>query len=153
MVITHGSTVCQRRCSKVKVTRRFLSIYRHRGTSMSVTHGGKWWRTGPVLCLYLGRLVGIWRLSCWELGRLDDAFHMLIDLCKDTERRHTLALREVREERVLPTWVAAHLACRWEVSCRCWFRCLEKRLTFGFWLIENLDYGVSKYAFPWKLFK
>lgn len=70
---------------------------------MSVTHSGNRWWTGPVLCLYLGRLVGIWRLSRRELGRLDDAFHMLVDLCKDTERQHALASGEVREGRVLPT--------------------------------------------------
>lgn len=96
------------------------------------THSGERWRAGPVLCLYLGRLVGIWRLSCGELGRLDDAFHVLVGLCQDTERQPALAPGEVREQRGWPTWAAAHLACRWEVSCRCWFRCLEIMQTFSF---------------------
>lgn len=97
------------------------------------THSGERRRAGPVLCLYLGRQVGIWRLSCGELGRLDDAFHMLVGLCQDTERQHALASDGgVRERRGWPTGAAAHLACRWEVSCRCWLRCLEIMQTFSF---------------------
>lgn len=63
------------------------------------THSGQRGRAGPVLCLYLGRLVGVWGLRCGKLGRLDDPFHVFVDLCEDmrsvssgrVERRARLA--------------------------------------------------------------
>lgn len=46
-----------------------------------VTHGGQRGGAGPVLCLYLGRLVGVWGLSGRKLGRLNDSFDVFVHIC------------------------------------------------------------------------
>lgn len=46
-----------------------------------VTHGSQRGGAGPVLRLYLGRLVGVWGLSCWKLGRLNDSFDVFVHIC------------------------------------------------------------------------
>lgn len=47
----------------------------------SVTHGGQRGGAGPVLCLYLGRLVGVRGLSCRKLGGLNDSFDVFVHIC------------------------------------------------------------------------
>lgn len=51
---------------------------------LCVTHGSQGGGAGPVLCLDLGRLVGIWRLSCRKLCRLNDpaALQMFGNICR-----------------------------------------------------------------------
>lgn len=53
-----------------------------RRSGFVATHGGQGGRTGPVLRLDLGRLVGVGGLSRWELGRLNDSFHVFVDICR-----------------------------------------------------------------------
>lgn len=63
-----------------------------------VTHGGQGGRTGPVLRLDLGRLVGVGGLSRWKLGRLNDGFDVFVYICGAGEVGAASGRRELNSE-------------------------------------------------------
>lgn len=63
-----------------------------------VTHGGQRGRTGPVLRLDLGWLVGVRGLSRWKLGRLNDSFDVFVYIWGAGEVGPASAGREVNSD-------------------------------------------------------